>query len=452
MATDPTQRITRSASDSPLVANVQAVLGRLAAISPSPTQTILTVMLDWRADGNDPGGLQKHDGEPDLKRSQLRNAPQSVHEPVRRPARLVLERELTRLIEEHGPRGDTFDNLTADAERILAYLDGELDPSALGVVIVACTARDIFEAVSLALPVPTRIELGPLPALSVLARVEDDYPTYAVLLADQHDATLSFITYAVAQAQIVLESTDYPRKQQQGGWSQRRFQQRADERVEAFARDIAEETRMALDELGVDMLILAGDEVITSALDASFHQSVQDRVIATLRLDIQTSDSALLEASLPVAEQAARDREVTVAQRLQDAIGAGAYGASGASDVLAALQAGQVETLVMVDDFTGAGWADFGFPAFGTGDLPRDHPLGGNSAEIVPVELRETLVYLALTTHAQCDIIHSAAPVPDRLAASDIERGDIASRLPAAVVLDNFGGVGAILRFAMDIG
>lgn len=450
MATDPTQSIRHTREATPLATNVHQVLQRLATIAPSPVQPILTVMLDWRPEGTNPGGTQPDDGEPDLKRSQRRNAPQSAQESVRRPARLVLERELKRLIDEHGPRGDTFDTLNADAERISTYLDGELDPGAHGVVIVACSARNIFEAVPLALPVPTRIALGPLPALSGLARVEDDYPTYAVLLADQHTATLSYVTHATAHGSIELKSSDYPRRQMQGGWSQRRFQARAGERVDAFARDIASETQRAMDDLGIEMLIVAGDEVITSPLDASFHQTVKDRVIATMRLDIQTSDSDLLEATLPVAEAAERERESDLVQRLRDAIGHGEYGASGVRDVLAALQAGQVDTLVMVDDFEAAGWADFGFPAYGAGDPPKSHPLGGNSADIVPVDIRETLVFLALTTDANFNVIHSAAPVPERVAESDIERESVEPRLPAAVSLDEIGGVGAILRFSMD--
>jgi len=452
MATDPTQRITHSTTDTPLVTSIGTVLERLATNAPSPTQPILTVMLDWRPDGSNPGGIQPDDETPELKRSQRRNAPQSAQEPVRRPSRLVLDRELQRLIDEHGPRGDTFDNLTADTERISAYLDDELDPSAHGLVIVACTARDIFEAVPLALPVPTQIKLGSLPALSDLAQVEDDYPTYAVLLADQHDATLSYVTHTTAHGSIELRSTDYPRRQKQGGWSQRRFQARAGERVDAFARDFADETQRALDDLGIDMLIVAGDEVITSPLDASFHPTVKDRVIATLRLDIRTSDADLLDATLPLAEQAERDREAAVVQRLEDAIGAGEYGAGGVTDVIAALQAGQVDTLLMVDDFTGIGWADFGFPSYGTGEPPTVHPLAGDVADIVAVDLRELLVFLALATDADIHIIHSAAPVPDRVAESDRERADVESRLPAAAALDEIDGVGAILRFSMDTG
>jgi len=450
MATNPTRSIRHTTESPPLETNVQPVLQRLAAIPPSATVPILTVTADWRPEGTHPGATPSQDDEPERKRSQRRNAPEPETVSVRRPGRIVLEQALRNLIDAHGPRGDLFESLSQERERIFGYLDGELDPSAQGVAIVACAARNLFEAVPLALPLPTTASLGPVAALLPLIQVEDDHPTYAVLLADQHEATLTFITHATAHGDVSLESTDYPRKQQQGGWSQRRFQQRADERVEAFARDIARETRKALDELGIGMLIVAGDEVITSALDAAFHQSVQDRVIATLRLDIRTSETDLLEATLPVAGRAEREREVALVQRLHDAIGHGEFGAGGAEAVLAALQAGQVDTLVMTDDFQEAGWADFGFPAYGAGEPPSVHPLGGDAADIVAVGLRELLPYLALTSGAAIDIIRSAAPVGDGEMPGNVEERKAAARLPAAAALDELGGVGAILRFSMD--
>jgi hypothetical protein len=68
----------------------------------------------------------------------------------------------------------------------------------------------------------------------------------------------------------------------------------------------------------------------------------------------------------------------------------------------------------------------------------------------VAVNLREALTYLALTTGAKIDIIHSAAPVPGEEPESDAERDLVESRLPPASALDELGGVGAVLRFSMD--
>lgn len=440
MATDPTQRIRHLDQDTEFTLDVDAHLSRLAALPPSTDVPYVTVNLDWQIEGTNPG------------RSPV---PARVDEDVdtsarRRPAYRTFEEEMEAAIDAHRPRGEVFDSLSADAERMRSFLESELDPAANGVVIVSCSANDVFEFVTLATPVTTGFSVGPTPSLTELVRVAGDHPTYAVLLADQHDAYLSFIKLAASTRSVVLESSGHPRKQQQGGWSQRRFQARADERVNAFARDIAEETRKALDRAAVEMLIVAGDEVITSALDDAFHQSVKDRIVGQLRLDIRTDEHDLITETQPVAEQAARDREAAIVERLLNAVGAGGQGAAGAEDTLIALQAGQVETLIMNDDFSGAGWADYSLPTYGVGAMPERHPLGGDPSAMVPVTLEDEFVRLAIQSGASVVVVHSDVPAPDKDVRdlSDTEGGP--PRTLASAALREHGGVGALLRYVMD--
>jgi len=445
MATDPIQNIKTELYDSPLSFGVQEALKRLAALPASTDVPYLTLSLDWRPQGEHPGW--------DLPEEQLKSQ-RRTDEPQdedfnRRPSWRTLERELDDLIEQHGPRGDVFDSLSADKERIEAWLDDELDPSAQGVFMVACGAQDVFEPLALSLPVETRLDHGPTPRLSVVARMVDDNPPYAVLLADQKDATLTIVRRAQVGRQVQLEGSGYPRKQAQGGWSQRRYQARADERIDAFAREVAEQARAMLRESDVHALIIAGDEVITSALDDVMHSEVSDAVIGRVRLEITTSDSELIDATLPVAEEAERNRELQVAKDVTGAVGAGVKGAAGAADVLTALQAGQVMTLVMVDDFAGAGWADFAMDAYGTGDVPTSHPMGGDTKDLSPVALEDGILLLAVRTDAEIDIIKSAVPM--RETGKDVaDAGEGIPRPEAARLVDELGGVAALLRFDLD--
>jgi peptide subunit release factor 1 (eRF1) len=308
----------------------------------------------------------------------------------------------------------------------------------------------VFESLALGVPVPTNISLGPTPALYEVARVIDDNPTYAVLLADQKDAVLSFIRYAQTTRSVEMEATGFPRHQQQGGWSQRRYQARADERIDAFARDVANETRKALDALQVRMLIVAGNEVMTSALDDAFHESVKERIIDRINLDIRSGEQEVIDATLPIAERAERDREAATVARLRDAVGAGGKGAGGAVETLDALQAGQVQVLVMADTFSEAGWADYTMPGYGVGHIPGEHPAGGEPSAMVPIALEKEFIRLALQTDAEIEIIHSDVPVS---AQEETNIPDANRPLPVsetAEVMAEFGGVGAVLRFTLD--
>lgn len=235
MATDPVQSVQTHESDIRLELDLGTVIQRLAALPPSPTTPYLTVSLDWRPDGSAPGRAPRE--EP--LRSQ-RNVSVEDSAPARRPSRQQFDRDIADVLTRYGPHGEAFDSLSADLERTRNYLDNELDPAAHGVVIVACQAQGVFEPVALSMAVPDRIEVGPIPALSVLVQVHDDHPTYAILLADQKNATLSVVSVGVVDRTVSIAGTDFPRKQQQGGWSQQRYQMRADERASAFFRTVAD--------------------------------------------------------------------------------------------------------------------------------------------------------------------------------------------------------------------
>jgi len=448
VATDPIQHVRDHTHETPLDLDAHEALVRLAMLPPSVDVPYLSLSLDWQPQGSDPGREPPPEPRPSERRSGRDDGYREGAS--RRPSRQVFEREAAKIVEGHGPRGAAFDSLTADIERIGTFLDEELDPAAQGVFIVACSAAGVFEPLALGLPLPTRLAVGPTPALGALTRLVEDYPSYAVLLADQHEATLSFITQATRGQSVALASTDYPRKQQQGGWSQRRFQARADERVAAFARGIADEVQRALTETGVAMLVVAGDEVITSALDPAFHPTVKERIVATIRLDNRASEQEIVEATQPLVERAEREREQAAVEAVRDAVGAGGAGAAGAGSTLTALQAGQVETLVMVDDFAAPGWADYVLPVYGAGNPPAEHPAGGDPAELRPVALDEEAIRLALLTGAEVQIVHTAVPVDPDQGVTIPEAGTLPPRSPAAAILDDLGGIGAVLRFTLD--
>ena len=445
MATDPTQSITTERHETALVTRVRGKLARLAALPPSIEVPYLTVTLDWRPAGESPA----REAPDDVRRSEERSDQEDSVS--RRPARLVFEQAINDLRAEHGPRGPVYDSIDADGERIREFIAAELDPAAQGVVIVACSANDVFETIALAVPVSTSVALGPVSKLAEVVRVVADNPPYAVLLADQKDVTLSVIRYGQRARSVNLEGSGYPRHQQQGGWSQRRYQARAGERIEAFAKDVAEETQRTLDDLEIDMLIVAGDEVIVPVLNDAFHQTVRDRIIDTIRLDIRATEQEILDASLPIVEKAKREREKELVAQLEDQVGAGAKGVAGGEGTLEALQAGQVQTLIVADTYEETGWADFTLPLYGIGHVPEEHPAGGDVSALVPVAIQEEFIRLALQQDAGIEIIHSAVPVSEEEQEHVPDAGTPLPISEAAERLKNaLGGVGAILRFTLD--
>jgi hypothetical protein len=447
MATDPVQRIRAAEHATPLALDLAHTLDRLANVPPSTEAPYLTVNLDWRPEGSEPGRIPA----PEPKRSERRSRAADESTSYR-PSWETLRRDLDEAIAGYGPRGAAFDSLTVDLERIGQYLDNELDPAAQGVVIVACDAQKVFEPVPLTVPVSTGFALGPIPSLLELIHAGHDFPPYAVLLADQRDAFLWIMERQTWARGVRLEADSYPRKTQQGGWSQKRYQNRADERVEAFARTIAEETRRELTEgdAQIPYFILAADEVMSSALDAAFHVSVKERVLEVVRLPIDASMDDIAAVAEPLVERQERQHERDAVQAVSDGVGAGGRGVAGPEDTLTALETGQVMTLVMNDDFEGPSWADFTFPVYGAGDPPREHPAAGDVANVIPVPLTDIATRLALQTGADVELVATAVPVGEDDEIPDADQP--APRSKAARALDAMGGIGAVLRFALDEG
>jgi peptide subunit release factor 1 (eRF1) len=355
------------------------------------------------------------------------------------------------LVVQHGPRGAAFDSLSADVARIKDYLNDELDPAAQGVVIVACHGHGVFEPVPLDVPVETAVTVCAIPALRQLVRAAEDFPPYAVLVADQRDALLWLVERQTWQSGVQLEASDYPRKQQQGGWSQRRYQQRADERVEAFARTIAEAARRLFEDprAPVSYLILAADEPMASALNAEFHEIVTRHIIGRIHLEMEATITEVIAATEPLVEAEERRRELDAVRAMRDGVGAGTNGVAGIDATLAALIGGQVMTLVMNDDFAQPGWADYSLSLYGAGNAPGEHPAGGDVADLVPVELSEEVVRLALRTDAAVELVRSNPPVANGM--EPIPDADAAlPRTEAALALDALGGIGAVLRYAVQ--
>ncbi|MFW6074564.1 MAG: Vms1/Ankzf1 family peptidyl-tRNA hydrolase [Chloroflexota bacterium] len=387
MATDPVEGIQVEELDHGFSTNLQAALREIARLEPSTETPYLSIYLDWRPEGE---------------------------RPQRRSAKTLFDHQAAKMLDSHDEESTQRKSVHNDVERITEFLEDDLDPSVHGVIIIANDGQDVFETFVLAMPVETRITHGPTPDLLPMARLVEDYPRYAVLLADAHDATLEVINRASRVQRVSIQGSEYPRYHKQGGWSQRRFQTRAIERRAHFVRAIAEETRRALYEGQIDKLIVAGNEPIRAVLNNEFHEEVKSRIIGEIGFDKRASRAELIESTIDIVEQAERKEEAETLKALHDAVGSGNRGVVGVEPTLRALERGQVLKLVMSSEFHHDGWADYTMQMFGVGPVPSHHPGGGDTANIYPIDIAEEMVRLTVVTDAEGEIIHEDGASPTR--------------------------------------
>jgi peptide subunit release factor 1 (eRF1) len=354
---------------------LEELLDRLAAFEPGDFP-VLSLYLDARADA------QGHEGFGPFLRKELK--------------------AVARTYPPNAPEREGFD---ADLERITTYLQTDVLPPSNGVAIFACHAAGLFEAVQVKVAFPEhRLFVGSTPHLYPLAHILDHYRRYAAVVADTNAARI--FVFGLGQP---LETRDVVnrkvKRHKEGGWSQMHYQRHVDNFHLHHAKEVADVlTRLVRDER-LSQVILGGDEVIVPLLRARLPREVDEKVVEVLHLDVRTPEHEILAATFEAFRRHDQRSDADTVRRLLDEFRSRGLGVVGLEDTLAALEAGQVDELVV--------------PA---------RPVALKTADGTPAEesAADALLARALQTGARVTFIEDLGP------------------------LSEVGGVGALLRYRLS--
>lgn len=313
-------------------------------------------------------------------------------------------------------------SLERDEERIAEYLAQELNPSANGLALFSASgAGEFFEAIELDVPVEEHwLVIGAVPHLYPLFRILDQYPRYAAVLLDTNRARIFVFALGGIERREQVTS-DKTRRTQMGGWSQARYQRRADNMHAQHVKEVVEVLDRIVRDERIEHVIVAGDEVAVPLLREHLPKHLEEKLVDVLSLATDAPEDEIVRATLDVLRQ--KDAE-TDAERVEQLVGAwqgGGLAVVGPTATLTALQLGQVDELFI----TGTP------PDLRQAKLPEDATAGKVLTETTapappPVEklkLADELVARAHQTGARVQFIEDPG------------------------LLKEFGGVGATLRF-----
>ena len=314
-------------------------------------------------------------------------------------------------------------SLERDVERINAYLADEVNRSANGLAIFAAAgAGEFFDALQLAAPVDEHwLFIGSVPHIYPLARLADQYPRYASVLLDTHQARI--LVFGLGSVEKREEITGVKtRRSSMGGWSQARYQRRAENFHLHHVKEVVETLDRIVRADNIEHVIIAGDEVVVPLLKEQLPPHLADKLVDVLKLERDAGEDEIVEATLEALRQ--KDAE-SDAERVAELIGAwqgNGLGVVGPEATLRALQMGQVDELLI------SGTAQ---ELKAVQKLPDDAAPGAvvvetsapSSADESQLKLSDELVTRAQQTGARVRIIED----PN--------------------LLKEFGGVGALLRF-----
>jgi peptide chain release factor subunit 1 len=254
-------------------------------------------------------------------------------------------RERARTFAPGSPERESFDR---DAERINAYLDTEVRPSANGIAIFACAgAGDFFETIQLDAPIENnRLFVYEQPHLYPLARLMDQYPRYAVLVANTNSARI-FVFGRGAKLDSEEIKNRKTNRTKVGGWSQMRYQRHLANYHLHHAKEAIEVLERVAREDNAEHVILAGDDVIIPLLREQMPPQLAGKVIDVLSLDINAPEQEIFQSSMDALKEHDSQTDAEKVAQLLDQYRGNGLAVVGVAETLSALLNGQADDLLI---------------------------------------------------------------------------------------------------------
>lgn len=312
-----------------------------------------------------------------------------------------------------------------DFVRITRYLESEIPPAVQGIAIFACSAeKDWFEVGHFDVPFErNRLFVSDRPHLYPLARMIDQYRRYAVVLADTNRAQIFVFAAGRAVEKEKLENVK-TKHTKVGGWSQARYQRHEQNYHMQHAKEVVDNLEKIVRDEGIEHIVLAGDEAtVIPLLREQMPKTLEEKVIDTLSLGINTPEHELLEESLTAFQRNDSLTDMEKVERLLNEYRADDLGVAGVPETLAALSNGQVEEMLI-------------------------------AAKAENIQFDKEEVEKVLTLY------RGEEPLPDELdqrsvADELVKRANVLSSAKVTFVedstrLERLGGVGALLRYRIS--
>ncbi len=359
-----------------MATDLQAVLDELTAY-PSTEHPFLSIYLDITPDGTG-------------KRQSLVN----------------LDQDFERIAGQIKQRGGNLESFEADRDQIMQLVNQDLPVDAQGLAIFACNAEGVWNVVPLQVPVETQLYEDRYPHIFHLARIIDDYETFAVVLVDSQDSRIFVVSLNEAEKAGEADAGENIRRFEAGGWGQMLFQRRIDNVIKAHHKEMADKLGRIIKRYGVQHVILAGNDSIKGSVREALPTQIQDMVVDFINLDIRSNMQSIMETIEPMMREVERMQEADDVDDLETEVNSkGGLGCVGIGDVALALTKGQVRMLLMQQDFAAMGGE---CPNCGTLRLGLRPTCPFDGTEMQQIDLREAFVARARQQNAVIQIVEQS--------------------------------------------
>jgi len=274
-------------------------------------------------------------------------------QPGARPQLRAVRDRLDEIAAELEPHTDASASFEADRRRMQQLLEGEDLDGTDGIAIFACERIGLWEAIRSNVAFDAQVAAGPTADLFQLARLLDEAISAVVAVVSTNQCRL-FVTRrgALEERPGRAEDDAEHKRHDQGGWSQARFQRHVDMQDKRFAKEAAIFIERLVQRERAQHVILAGDERALSVLEGELPETVKPLVEHVAAVQVRASADDVEAEVGPLLAAIEEAEGMSIADRAVAGRRAGDLGVTGIDATMAALEAGQVDELV-IDETAG---------------------------------------------------------------------------------------------------
>lgn len=255
---------------------------------------------------------------------------------------------------------------------------------------------------------------GPLPRLLPILRWRQSQPPYAVVLTDRTGADIFGFHPGSPEFHVEVEGEhDVIRKVQAGGWSQRRYQERAEDSWQGNAERVAERVTRLVDRIAPAFVVVAGDVRAVQLLRTSLPRPVDELVhVVDGERPWEGKGDPLPDETGSLVEEHVREATDGLLARFSEERGQHDKAVEGPDATAHALARSQVAVLLVADVPSEDRTLSFGpEPALLAPTDPQLKELGVDSPQRGPA--RDVLVRAALGTGARIRVLDEGDALKD---------------------------------------
>ena len=251
---------------------------------------------------------------------------------------------------------DQRQTLRADFDRIRRYIGDEFTRDGVqGLALFCDTADNLWRAYPLSEPVEDEIrvdrQLHLAPLVPLVGRGEG-----ALVVVVSREQGRFYRLQGGRLEEIVDLSEEQPRRHDQGGWSQARFQRHIDGLAQDHLRAVADELNRLVRRRRVSQVVVVAVGETWAEFSDMLAQDTRSALAGVTSVEAHATPADLLDAATPVLETWRIDRERELVERWREEAGRNGRAAAGWEATLEAASDGRVDILLVSDTAQREGW------------------------------------------------------------------------------------------------